>query len=924
MLRSSLLKRLRALEARGHAAPRYGIAVAAVLATTLARLLLHPLLGHRSAFLIFPLAVMVAAVYGGLGPGLLATALGAIASLTVLLWLPVEDPPATFVADQTSLAIFLFSGAAISLLAGDRARRIAAAEEALRASQRAEQRLEEALALLEPVLEGAPAALAFLNRDLRFERVNPAVSLITGRPPPEHEGRSVEELCGPELWAEVAPLLRRALAGERITGVELSLHVPCSLPAGSSHPRTTGTFLASFYPVRVRGNIVGVATLLHDITRQRQAQFEVEESERRLGLALRAARLGTWEWDLDTDILAWCERVAEMHGHPTRPTRLSLEHALQGIHTEDRASVLAALAQCRAGTPPPVWEYRCGFPDGTLRRLQERAVVVPGADGRPARVIGVTTDVTEQRRAEEELARVLDALRRSEERYQALSELTSDFAYAFRFSEDGVPELEWVSEGLTQVTGLTAEELAGRGLGIFAEEDAHHAAALLAAVREGRDHVCEARVPDRHGGRRVVRAYARPRWNADRTAVAGFLGAVQDITEARRLLEERERVVAALRESEARFRCFFDADVVGLAFSDPDGAILDANERFLAMIGASRGQFARYGLHWRQLAAQPSALPLAADGEATTQREVLLRRQDGSTFPALLGTARLLDRSELITVVLDLSAQKEAEAQLSAANARLNAALARERRIAVELQRSVAQLPLADAFPGLELGSYYEPAWEEADVGGDFMDAFSLDEERVALVVGDLSGKGLAAAAHTAEVKYAFRGLLRERGDPGAALAALNEYLCQSRGAESEAQLEAEFVCLAAAILTPASGTLTVAAGGAVPPLIARTTGSLTEMPPSGVPLGILADQHYRTVQEHLDPGDLLVMVTDGVIEARSDGELFGQAGLARTVAERREEERVEELARALGAAARTFARGALQVDICVLVVRRT
>ena len=67
-----------------------------------------------------------------------------------------------------------------------------------------------------------------------------------------------------------------------------------------------------------------------------------------------------------------------------------------------------------------------------------------------------------------------------------------------------------------------------------------------------------------------------------------------------------------------------------------------------------------------------------------------------------------------------------------------------------------------DAFPGLQIAHFYEAAWDEALVGGDFYDLFALRDHKVALVVGDVAGKGLAAASYTAEIKFSLRSLLRE------------------------------------------------------------------------------------------------------------------------------------------------------------------
>jgi serine phosphatase RsbU (regulator of sigma subunit) len=274
-----------------------------------------------------------------------------------------------------------------------------------------------------------------------------------------------------------------------------------------------------------------------------------------------------------------------------------------------------------------------------------------------------------------------------------------------------------------------------------------------------------------------------------------------------------------------------------------------------------------------------------------------------------------------VAFVLDLTQLKRTEAELSAANARLTAALARERNIAVSLQRSLTQMPPQDAFPGLQVHAIYEPAWEEADVGGDFMDAFPLDEEHLAVVVGDVSGKGLGAAARTAEIKYTLRGMLYERRSPAAALTALNDYLSEAGRRDSEPS--EDFVCISIAVIEPATGRIVLSVGGSEPPLYVRLAGNSEEAAVRGTPLGVFSEMKYQEEETYLAPGDLLLFTTDGVTEARRGMEFFGHDGLTRAVTQRRHTARLGDLAQALLTEAREFAGGNLHDDTCLLLVRR-
>lgn len=113
-------------------------------------------------------------------------------------------------------------------------------------------------------------------------------------------------------------------------------------------------------------------------------------------------------------------------------------------------------------------------------------------------------------------------------------------------------------------------------------------------------------------------------------------------------------------------------------------------------------------------------------------------------------------------------------------------AAAKNERIAETLQRSMLLAPPAGKFPGVLVETCYMAALNEAGVGGDFFDAFALAGGKGALVVGDVSGKGLAAAGRTAEVKYALRAFLHGFPKPEIALGHLNDFICETHRLDTD------------------------------------------------------------------------------------------------------------------------------------------
>lgn len=249
------------------------------------------------------------------------------------------------------------------------------------------------------------------------------------------------------------------------------------------------------------------------------------------------------------------------------------------------------------------------------------------------------------------------------------------------------------------------------------------------------------------------------------------------------------------------------------------------------------------------------------------------------------------------------------------------AAYDHERQIAVTLQQALLAVPPENAFPGLELRTEYEAALDDADVGGDFLDAFNLPDGRVALVVGDVSGKGLEAAAHTAEIKYALRALLREYPSPEIALTRLNSVLCDAHSLD-HAPREG-FICLSLAVVNTRTGDLLFSAAGAEPPLIMRAAGGAEAVPVRGTPLIVSPKAEYQTVQGKMEPGDLLLMVTDGITEARRDREFFGYEGLMQSAQRTQGLNTLSQITQTILQDARSFGGGLFRDDVCLLLARR-
>jgi PAS domain S-box-containing protein len=244
----------------------------------------------------------------------------------------------------------------------------------------------------------------------------------------------------------------------------------------------------------------------------------------------------------------------------------------------------------------------------------------------------------------------------------------------------------------------------------------------------------------------------------------------------------------------------------------------------------------------------------------------------------------------------------------------------REHQIAVTLQRTLLQMPPEDAFPGITVRTEYEPALGEADVGGDFLDAFTVAKGKVALVVGDVSGKGLTAAVGTVETRYVLRAFLRDGMSPEKALARVNSILDKTELPDA-IDRTVSFVCLAVVVVDTRTGAIVAGVAGGEPPLIVRADGRVDTVDVGGPPLGVAPRSSYTGATATLAKGDVLVMVTDGITEARRGAELFGLDGVIRAAPVCVAENSPDLAAKALLCSAREFA-GSFRDDVAILLAR--
>ncbi len=278
------------------------------------------------------------------------------------------------------------------------------------------------------------------------------------------------------------------------------------------------------------------------------------------------------------------------------------------------------------------------------------------------------------------------------------------------------------------------------------------------------------------------------------------------------------------------------------------------------------------------------------------------------------------NRTVLIALAMeDVTLRRKTESELASMHER-------DRRIAVALQRSLLYTPPDNVFPGMDVKAVYETGSDEALVGGDFWDAFSFGTGKLALVIGDVMGKGLKAAVFTAELKYAVRGFVREHEKPDRVMGQMNSYICETNRLFREGlnhEGDDAPVCLSVAVVDTQSGAGLVCTAGMERGLCARNDGQVEEFGISCTCLGVDPHAEYAQSSFQLETADSLVMTTDGITEARQGPEFLGLEGLKMLALRGRQVGNLEQMGRFILDGARKYGGGTLRDDAAILLCRR-
>jgi phosphoserine phosphatase RsbU/P len=277
------------------------------------------------------------------------------------------------------------------------------------------------------------------------------------------------------------------------------------------------------------------------------------------------------------------------------------------------------------------------------------------------------------------------------------------------------------------------------------------------------------------------------------------------------------------------------------------------------------------------------------------------------------------DRKQFAQEDLDVLAAVACQAAIAIQNAQMHESLIERERVNRDLklaeQVQKRFLPQSvPAIPGFEFFAHYDPAYE---VGGDYYDFVALPGHRLAIALGDVSGKGVAAALMMAKFSGDTRYCILTENSPAAAANELNAL-------PFSAAIEEKFITLSLSVLDTEKNTLAIASAGHLPVVIRRSNGTVDEIGEdiAGFPLGIIPDGDYKQTQVSLNAGDVVAIFSDGVTDARNlREELYDSRDKRRVIKKLAETTGgPEAVGRALLQDIREYSAGHNQVDDITLI----
>jgi PAS domain S-box-containing protein len=504
------------------------------------------------------------------------------------------------------------------------------------------KQVESAAARLAAIVESSDDAI--IGKDLQGEVTswNAGAERMFGYPAGEMVGQPIMRLIPPDRREEEMVIMGLIRRGESVKHFD------------TERVRKDGSMIpisVTVSPIKdSTGKIIGASKVARDITERKQGEEALRQTQARLHSTLAAGSIGTWTWDIVNDCLVADEFTARLFSIEADAAAKGLpaEAYLQAVFEKDRPNVADALARAIKACSHYDIEYRVRQESGELRWLKARGRVDSDGAGNAVRFHGAVIDITDLKRTEGRIRRLVDSNVQGVMFWNSKGEITAG------------------NDAFLRIVGYTREDLeAGRvdWAAMTPPEYAH----------------LDRRSLEELAATGICTPFEKEYLRKDGSRVPIMLGAaifedspdegvcfVLDITERKRVEEER-------KASEARYRMLFDYAPDGIVIVDSKGYYLDANASICRMLGYTLDEI--IGLNATDIVA-PAEIPRVGEAlqviksKADYQREWQLRRKDGAVFAADTIVTTMPD-GNLLAMIRDITERKQAEQKIQQLNSEL-------------------------------------------------------------------------------------------------------------------------------------------------------------------------------------------------------------------------------------------------------------
>ncbi|MEH1901513.1 MAG: PAS domain S-box protein [Nostoc sp.] len=467
--------------------------------------------------------------------------------------------------------------------------------------------------------------------------------------------------------SEISYQQRQAALEEQLTELKRKL----SVEGENIHTQEVVEYDIEFHREQVRSIAFNLPTdaavtlhqLQQEIAQRQQVEVSLRESEERLRLALEVSQMGLWDWNILTNKVIWSENYEVLFGVLPGSFDGPYEAFNKCVHPEDRQSVMQAIGQALGQKTDYNDEFRIVRLDQSVHWISAKGKFIYDHQGQAVRMIGVCMETTVCKQAEESTRKLTSQVQEQANILNAI--LTASVDHIYIFNRTGC--YQYVSRDGATLLGLKPQDIVGKTLqevdfpADFVEQVENQRQAVMKTGQPIKDE-CKYITAD---GLHYYEYILTPLRNYNQT-IDGVITVCRDIT-------EHKRAEKILRESEARFRRLFESNLIGVAFWDVDGLIIDANDAFLQVAGYTRDEFSTLGgINWRELTPveykhldDRALLEMETSGVSRIYEKEYIHR-NGKRVPIVLGMALLNDSKDNgVAFVLDITDRKLVEKECS-------------------------------------------------------------------------------------------------------------------------------------------------------------------------------------------------------------------------------------------------------------------